>query len=401
MKSGWEVKKLGDVCKTGAGGTPLKAHKDYYEGGTIPWLLSGEVSQGEIYKAKKFITEKGLGNSSAKLFPTNTVLVAMYGATAGQVGILKFEACTNQAICGILPNDFTDPEYIFYCFLSKKDELISQAVGGAQPNISQIKIKNTKIPLPPLPEQKRIVAILDKAFAAIAKAKANAEQNLKNAKELFESYLQGVFEKKGEGWEERSLSELCSIKHGFAFKSQFFSNKGKHILLTPGNFYEAGGYRNRGEKQKYYIGEIPEGYILKKSNLLVAMTEQAAGLLGSPILVPESNTFLHNQRLGLVFPKEDVPWVNEFFFYFFNTRGVRKTLYNTGTGIKVRHTSPTKIGDLIVTFPSSIEAQKTIVKKLDALSSEIKKLEAFYQKKIEDLEELKKSVLQKAFNGEL
>lgn len=122
-KKGWEVKKLGEVCETGAGGTPLKAHKDYYEGGTIPWLMSGEVSQGIVFEAKNFITEKGLKNSSAKLFPINTVLVAMYGATAGQVGILKFEACTNQAVCGILPNNKTIPEYLFYCFLSKKEEL--------------------------------------------------------------------------------------------------------------------------------------------------------------------------------------------------------------------------------------------------------------------------------------
>src|SRR5690606_22726559 len=211
MKHGWEIKKLGEVCETAAGGTPLKTHKDYYEGGNIPWLLSGEVSQGEIFEAKNFITEKGLKNSSAKLFPPNTVLVAMYGATAGQVGILRFEAATNQAVCGILPNDKTIPEYLFYCFLSKKEELVAQAVGGAQPNISQIKIKNTKIPLPPLSEQQRIVSILDEAFAAIDKAKANAEQNLKNAKELFESYLQGVFEKKGDGWEVKCLDELGTI----------------------------------------------------------------------------------------------------------------------------------------------------------------------------------------------
>jgi type I restriction enzyme, S subunit len=207
MKEGWEVKKLGDVCKTSAGGTPLKLHKDYYENGNIPWLLSGEVSQGDIFEAKNFITEKGLKNSSAKLFPKNSVLVAMYGATAGQVGILRFEASTNQAVCGIFPNDKTIPEFIFYCFLSKKEELISQAVGGAQPNISQEKIKNTLIPIPPLTEQKRIVAILDQAFEAIAKAKANTEQNLKNAKELFESELGSVLI--NENWDTVTLENIC------------------------------------------------------------------------------------------------------------------------------------------------------------------------------------------------
>jgi len=91
-------------------------------------------------------------------------------------------------------------------------------------------------------------------------------------------------------------------------------------MLTPGNFYESGGYRDRSDKQKYYCGEIPPGYVLKKDDLLIAMTEQAAGLLGSPILVPESDKFLHNQRLGLVTKKPGVPWTNEFFFHVFNTK---------------------------------------------------------------------------------
>jgi type I restriction enzyme S subunit len=87
---GWEIKPIGEVCKTGAGGTPLKSKKEYYEGGQIPWLLSGEVAQGDIFKSENCITQSGLDNSSAKIFPVNTVLVAMYGATAGQVGILRF-----------------------------------------------------------------------------------------------------------------------------------------------------------------------------------------------------------------------------------------------------------------------------------------------------------------------
>jgi type I restriction enzyme S subunit len=214
MKEGWEIKKLGEVCITGSGGTPLKSHKEYYEGGTIPWIQSGEVRQAEICEANNFITDKGLKNSSARIFPKNTVLVAMYGATAGQVGILKFEACTNQAVCGILPNKYLLPEFIYYYFLYIKDALISQAIGNAQPNISQIKIRETNIPFPSLPEQHRIVAILDQAFAAIDKAKANAEKNLKNARELFESYLSEVFRVKGEGWMALRLGDICDIIGG-------------------------------------------------------------------------------------------------------------------------------------------------------------------------------------------
>lgn len=109
----YEIVKIGESFDTSSGGTPLKENEEYYLNGTIPWLRSGEVSQGYIYSSEIKITEKGLKNSSAKVFPLNTVLVAMYGATAGQVGILKFEACTNQAICGILPNDKAIPEFLY------------------------------------------------------------------------------------------------------------------------------------------------------------------------------------------------------------------------------------------------------------------------------------------------
>ena len=138
----WEEKKLSELCKTGAGGTPLKSHKDYYENGTIPWLRSGEVNNRSIKKSELLITQKGLDNSSAKLFPVNSVLIAMYGATAGQVGILRFESSTNQAVCGIFPNENIMPEFIYYKFKQGKDALVAQAVGGAQPNISQIKMLN-------------------------------------------------------------------------------------------------------------------------------------------------------------------------------------------------------------------------------------------------------------------
>jgi type I restriction enzyme S subunit len=208
VKKGWQWKQLGEVCETGSGGTPLKAKKEYYEGGAIPWLMSGEVSQGDVRTATKFITQKGLEKSSARMFPENTVLVAMYGATAGQVGILRFKAATNQAVCGILPNKQFVPEFLFYFLLSKKNELVAQATGNAQPNISQIKIRNTEVPLAPLPEQQRIVGILDEAFEGIATAKTNAEKNLQNARALFASHLQSVFTQRGEGWDRVTLETL-------------------------------------------------------------------------------------------------------------------------------------------------------------------------------------------------
>jgi type I restriction enzyme S subunit len=187
LRDGWVERRLGDVCQTGAGGTPLSSKKTYYEGGNIPWLMSGEVSQGEILAATRFITKRGLENSSARMFPKDTVLVAMYGATAGQVGILRFEATTNQAVCGILPNDKFLPEFLFYALLSKKQQLIKQATGNAQPNISQIKIKNTQIPVIAKQDQQRIVSELDslrrdtQRLESLYQSKLDALQALKKS----------------------------------------------------------------------------------------------------------------------------------------------------------------------------------------------------------------------------
>lgn len=391
LPKGWEIKKLGEVCETGSGGTPLKMHKDYYEGGTIPWLLSGEVSQGEILKAKNFITEKGLKNSSAKLFPQNTVLVAMYGATAGQVGILRFEATTNQAVCGILPNDKTVPEYLFYCFLSKKEELIAQAVGGAQPNISQIKIKNTNIPLPPLPEQQRIVSILDEAFAAIAKAKANAEQNLKNAKELFESYLQGVFE--NGDWETKKLNEITEVKDGTHDSPKYI--KEGIPFVTQKNIKPIG----LSFEDTKFITETDHEKFFKRSNvthgdILISMIGANRGMAA----IVDDNRVFSIKNVGLIKSSDNIN-MNYLLYYLKSTMAMKYVLYMSNGGAQ-EFVGLTALRSFPIPLPSLAE-QQTIVNQLDALRAETQKLEAVYRKKIEDLEELKKSLLQKAFSGEL
>ena len=160
-KEGWEEKRIGEIFKTYAGGTPSKTNKEYYTDGNIPWIRSGEVCKKYISNCEMFITKAGMENSSAKYYPINTILVAMYGATAAQVGILKFEATSNQAVCGILPNKNFITEYVYYWFVNIQKKLASQAQGGAQPNISQEKIKKVRIATPPLSEQQRIVEELD------------------------------------------------------------------------------------------------------------------------------------------------------------------------------------------------------------------------------------------------
>jgi type I restriction enzyme S subunit len=189
------------------------------------------------------------------------------------------------------------------------------------------------------------------------------------------------------------FSELCDIKHGYPFESEFFSNEDDYVLLTPGNFYEEGGYRDRGEKQKYFSGEIPRDYVLTEGDMLLAMTEQAAGLLGSPIIVPQSDRFLHNQRLGLVTKRPGVAWTNEFFFHVFNTQLVRKAIHDTASGTKVRHTSPTKIGEVVVSVPTTLVEQEHIASCLCSLDALI----TAETQKHEVLKTHKKGLMQQLF----
>jgi type I restriction enzyme S subunit len=173
-----EIVRLGDLCHTTSGGTPSRSRPEFF-GGEIPWVKSGNLNDGLVYEIDESISAEGLASSSAKIFPAGTLLIAMYGATVGRLGILGREAATNQAVCGIQPNNDIDRDFLFHCLLHKRKELVGKSVGGAQPNISQAIIRDTLVPLPPLDEQRRIVGLLDRAAeirrrADAARAKARA-----------------------------------------------------------------------------------------------------------------------------------------------------------------------------------------------------------------------------------
>lgn len=160
----WPIVKLSDVCTTKSGGTPSRDVSKYY-GGAIPWVKSGELKDKFISSTEEYLTEEGITNSSAKLFPPGTLLIALYGATVGKLGILQIAAATNQAVCGIFVSSEVDRDYLFYFLLKERQKLVNLSFGGAQPNISQELLRSINLPLPPLPEQQRIAAILDKADA--------------------------------------------------------------------------------------------------------------------------------------------------------------------------------------------------------------------------------------------
>jgi type I restriction enzyme, S subunit len=166
------------------------------------------------------------------------------------------------------------------------------------------------------------------------------------------------------------LDKKLTIKHGYPFKGDFFSNKGKYIVLTPGNFYESGGFKRELGKEKFYSEDFPEEYLHKKNDLIVAMTEQAEGLLGSMAFVPKDDLYLHNQRLGLVTIDEKHLDKN-FLYYLFQSNYVRKQIRNSSSGTKVKHTSPEKIYDLIVFLPDTVDKQKRIGNLLSFIDKKI------------------------------
>ena len=162
LPEGWCLTILGSIGTWQSGATPSRLRKDYY-GGNIPWLKTGDLNDGIITNIPEFITEKALEETSVKLNPTDSILIAMYGATIGKIGILSFPATTNQACCACLDYKI-DKMYIFYFLLSNRINFVSMGGGGAQPNISKEKIVNTTFPLPPLAEQKRIVSKIEELF---------------------------------------------------------------------------------------------------------------------------------------------------------------------------------------------------------------------------------------------
>ena len=404
MRGGWVKKTLGEVClvERGSSPRPIETYLTDSSDG-VNWVKIGDTKNVDKYirSTRQKITRAG-AEKSRRVDPGDFIL--SNSMSFGKPYIMATSGYVHDGWFILRLLESIDIDFFHYLLSSDlvQAQFLSLAAGSVVKNISKDLVKRAILPIPPRPEQKRIVAILDEAFEGIDRAIANTEKNLANARELFENYLNTIFTQKGDGWEEKKLEDICSIKHGFAFKGEFFTNNpSQYILLTPGSFHESGGYREQGEKTKYYVGEVPDTYILRKGDFLFVMTEQAVGLLGSSLIVPESNRFLHNQRLGLVQLFNGFEWHNDFFFHQFNTQGFRAAVQSSASGVKVRHTSPKKLGAIKVFFPRTKAEQKAVADTLNELYAETQRLEAIYRQKIAALKELKQSILQKAFTGEL
>ena len=243
--------KIGDAAYTTSGGTPPRGNKLFY-GGDIPWVKSGELPDGEITKVEERITALGLEKSAAKILDKGTLLIAMYGATVGKLGILQFPAATNQAVCAIVPDSRIDNRFLFYWLLHIRRSLIEASIGGAHPNISQSTIRNLEIPLLPKDRQIKIAKKLDAAFLEIDKARQASLAQFNELKKFSDAIIaQSIAKSKtyclgdvleeikngiGSGW--KSYPVLGATRQGLApAKEQPGKNPERYKPVVPGTVF--------------------------------------------------------------------------------------------------------------------------------------------------------------------
>ena len=405
MKQGWEIKRLEDAVEFQRGLTYSKKDEVDFSDNIVLRSNNVDLIKNELdFTELKYINPAIEVQESKKVKKGSLLICTANGSKSHLGKVALIDDDYNYAFGGFMgqvtPKEKLDSKFLFYLMTSDNyKKFINELSDGA--NINNLKFSDLgqfEIPLPPLPEQQRIVSILDEAFAAIAKAKTNAEQNLKNAKELFESYLQGVFE--NGNWETKTIQEVTKVINGYAFASKDFkpTNSIKSIKIT--NV----GVKEFVEEADNYLPEKFKDTLqdvqVKQGNIVIALTRTiiSAGL--KVAVVPESyDGALVNQRVAALVPKEKL--VNQnFLYYYLTTSGVAKYVLDHVNTLMQPNLSINDLKSMPVPIPK-VEQQQTMVSKIDALRAETQKLEAVYQKKIADLEELKKSILQKAFAGEL
>jgi type I restriction enzyme S subunit len=383
--SKWQAKKLGEVCEIELGKTPYRGDKslwDIEKQTQNVWLSIADLLNTDskfVYDSKEYVTDKAI--RGLKVVQKGILLVS-FKLTLGRLAFAGRDLFTNEAIAALsIKDEHILDKYFLYQVLSFFDwhKASEGDVKVKGKTLNKAKLKEIPIPLPPLTEQKRIVAILDQAFGEIEKVKANTEQNLKNAKELFQSYLQGVFENKGDDWEEKKLGELCEVIAGGDVPKGNFSKTITKNYIVP-------IYAN-GEKKDGLYGYTNIARINEPS-----ITVSARGTIGYS--VKRTDPFFPVVRLIVLTPKDNTILDLDFLLL-----SIKKIDF-THSGTSIPQLTVPMVKDYNIHLPPLAE-QKAIVQRLDALRAETQRLESIYRDKLLNLEELKKSILQKAFSGEL
>lgn len=389
MKEGWEIKKLGDVCDVVAGQSP---ESKFYntEGNGLPFY------QGKKEYGEKYIGEPTTWTSKITKEADSGDILMSVRAPVGPVNFATQKICIGRGLAAIKAGQNIDKEFLFNFLLRHESELVGNT-GAVFNSINKKQIETISIPIPPLSEQQRIVSKLDQAFAAIEQSRKNAEQNLNNAKELFESYLQSMFENKGEDWEENCLDELGTITSSKRIYKREYVKEGIPFYRTK----EIKELSN-GKSITIELFISKERYIQIKKSFGVPqigdLLMSAVGTIGEIMVIENEDEFY--------FKDGNIVWFKGFekldtnYLKYALTAFVEK-IKNLAIGAAYSALTIEKLNKYEIAFPKNIDEQQAIVEKLDSLRAKTQKLEAIYQRKLSNLDELKKSILQKAFNGEL
>ena len=388
LPAGWEMKKLGEVCDF-QNGFAFKSQTFKAEGIPIVRIMNIQNERLDLSKVVCIDPKDYDKDLSKYKIVKDDLLIAMSGATTGKIGYNQTNEVLllNQRVGKFKPKSILNKSYLFSFLSTKVEESLAISAGSAQPNLSTDQIKNFKIPLPSLSEQKRIVSILDRASEAIDKAKANAEQNLKNAKEIFKSYLNNIFDNPGDDWKMKKLGDLgkiCMCKR--IFKKQT-TPKGDIPFFKIGTF----GKNPNAFISLEIFNEYKKKYSFpKKGDVLIS----ASGTIGRRVKYDGKPAYFQDSNIVWI-DNNDKFVSNEFLYHFYDICN-----WNPSKGATISRLYNDDLRKIKINFPV-ITKQKVIVDEIEILLDKTKQLEKIYQKKINALEGLKKSILQKAFSGGL
>jgi type I restriction enzyme S subunit len=400
VKEGWNVKQLSDFMNIQSGFSFKSG--EYTDSGHF-LVRIGNVQDGYLaLENPKYVS---LDRTTVRFeLQEGDFLTSLTGNIGRVARVENFHlpAALNQRVARLTVRNQTtvNKDYVFYILSSNffKKALSSIGHGAAQQNVSPNAIGHIKVPLPPLPEQKRIVAILDEAFEGIGAAVAFAEKNLVNARELFEIYRNSIFTQKGEGWVEKKLGDIAIFKNGLNFTK---SSKGELIKIVGVKDFQKNFSVPVDQLETAQIdGKLGADYELKAGDILTVRSNGNKQLIGRCILandLPEKTSHSGFTIRIRVASKDITP---EYLVHFLKSKTSREMLIESGDGANISSLNQQALSALPVSVPPHKD-QLAIVQKIEAIDTESKRLETIYQQKLANFAELKQSILQKAFAGEL
>lgn len=399
MKGDYPIKPIGELCDIIGGGTPSKSNAAFFNG-DIPWATVRDMSSDWIETTEHSITPYAVKQSATHILPSGTVVVASR-VGLGKVCRVRYDTAINQDLRGFIPKSkaMLDTEYLFWWFKSVADQIVAAGKGATVQGVTLPFLRSLKIPLPPLDEQRRIVAVLDKAFAAIATSSANAQTNLTNARALFESYQDSIFSAKNGEWRKTELGQICKFENGdrgsnYPHRSEYVSS-GVPWINT--GHIQSDGTLSRSTMnfittEKFY--SLRSGKIC--SGDLVYCLRGAT--LGKTALVTPYSTGAVASSLVIIRPKESLS--SRFLYYFLTSPFGQSLKGQYENGAAQPNLGAKNVAKFRIAVPDLAE-QDLLVGKLDSLRKKTLSLAQLHDSKLAALAELKQSLLHKAFAGEL